>query len=205
MSLPNTSEDPKTSDENGSNFPHVRSGGVASDASPQVHRPRRFLSVLGDTALWFAASAGAICIILVVLAQIFSITLIMFKTGSMSPTIPAGSVALVREVPASEVSFGDIVTIDRPADLPVTHRVVSIEPMPNGQWSIVMKGDANEQNDPLPYEVLKVRQTLGHVPGLANFIVSLGSPWVMGSMTLGASALVTWAFWPRSRGRHAAK
>lgn len=205
MSLPKTSEDPKTSDEDGTSFPLVRSDGVASDVSPQVHRSRRFLSVLGDIALWTAASAGAICIILVILAQIFSITLIMFKTGSMSPTIPAGSVALVREVPASEVSIGDIVTIDRPADLPVTHRVVSIEPMTNGQWSIIMKGDANEQNDPLPYEVVKLRQTLGHVPGLANFIVSMGSPWVMGSLTLAASVLVTWAFWPRSRGRHAAE
>ena len=205
MSLHETSEDPKTSDEKGSNFPQVRSAGVASDVSPQVHRPRRFLGVLGDIALWIAASAGAICIILVILAQIFSITLIMFKTGSMSPTIPAGSVAMVREVPASEVAVGDIVTIDRPGDLPVTHRVVSIEPMNNGQRSITMKGDANEQNDPLPYEVVKVRQTLGHVPGLASFIVSLRSPWVMGSLTLGTSLLVTWAFWPRSRGKHKAE
>lgn len=205
MSLHYTSEDPKTSDENGSNFPQVRSTGVASDVSPQVHRSRRFLTVLGDSALWIAASAGAVCIILVILAQIFSITLIMFKTGSMSPTITAGSVALVREVPASEVAVGDIVTIDRPGDLPVTHRVTSTEAMDNGQWSITMKGDANELEDPLPYEVVKVRQTLGHVPGLANFIVSLGSPWVMGSLTLGASALVTWAFWPRSRGKHAAE
>lgn len=68
-----------------------------------------------------------------------------------------------------------------------------------------MRGDANEQNDPLPYEVVEVRQTLGHVPGLAGFIVTLGSPWMMGSLTVGASALVTWAFWPRSRGRHAAE
>ena len=205
MTLSKSSEDPKTSDINGSNFPQVRSAGVASDVAPQVHRPRRFLSVLGDIALWLAASAGTICIVLVIVAQIYGITLIMFKTGSMSPTIPAGSVALVREVPASQVAVGDIVTIDRPANLPVTHRVVSIDPMDNGQWSIIMKGDANEQNDPMPYEVLKVRQTLGHVPGLANFIVELGSPWVMGGLTLGASALVTWAFWPRNRGKHAAE
>src|SRR5699024_257380 len=37
----------------------------------------------------------------------------------------------------------------------------------------------------------------GSVPGLAHVIVRLGNPWVMGSITLAASGLVTWAFWPR--------
>ena len=50
----------------------------------------------------------------------------MFKTGSMSPTITAGSVALVREIPASEINVGDVVTVDREDALPVTHRVTSI-------------------------------------------------------------------------------
>lgn len=138
--------------------------------------------------------------VLVIAAYLFNVSLIMFATGSMAPTITAGSVALVREVSASEVKKGDIITVDRPGNLPVTHRVVSIAPMDNGQWKIEMKGDANEQPDPVPYKVVKVRQTLGHVPGLASVIVWFGSPWVLGSLTLGASGLVTWAFWPHRQG-----
>lgn len=179
----------------------LRSRGAAGQASPQKHYRRRTLRIIGDVFLWLAAIGGFICIALVIGAQIFSVSLIMFKTGSMSPTIPAGSVAMVREIPASEVNVGDIITVDRPGNLPVTHRVISTEPMNNGQWKIEMKGDANEQPDQLPYEVVRVRQTLGHVPGMAAVIVRFGSPWVLGGLTLGAAGLVTWAFWPRQQGR----
>ncbi len=176
----------------------------ASEPSARINsQVRGLFKILGDLLLWLAAIGGALCIALVVLAQVFSISLIMFKTGSMSPTIPAGSVALVREISAGEVSIGDVITVDRPGDLPVTHRVTAIETGTSGQWSISMKGDANERPDPLPYEVVNVRQTLGHIPGLAPVIVAMGSPWVLGSLTLGAATLVTWAFWPRRRGRHA--
>ena len=154
--------------------------------------------------MWIAAFGGLVCMGLVVAALVFNISLIMFKTGSMSPSIPAGSVALVREIPASEAGIGDVVTVDRPGNLPVTHRVAAIEAMGGEQRRLFLKGDANAQPDPLPYEVVTVRQTLGHLPGLAPVIVWLGSPAVMGSLTLGAAALVTWAFWPRRTGRHAA-
>ncbi|MFJ6415584.1 signal peptidase I [Paeniglutamicibacter sp. NPDC091659] len=183
----------------------VRPLRAAGNVFPQVHYPRRTLHAIGDGFLWLAAIGGFICIGLVIAASVFNISLIMFKTGSMSPTIPAGSVALVREIPASEVGIGDIITVDRPGNLPVTHRVTDIKAVDNGQWSLSMKGDANEQPDPLPYEVVTVRQTLGHVPGLAPVIVSMGSPWVLGSLTLCAAALVTGVFWPRRQGRRVAE
>ena len=179
----------------------IRPRRARSRNGAQNNSPRRALRMIGDVVLWLAASAGLVCIALVIAAQVFNISLIMFKTGSMSPTIPAGSVALVREIPAAMIAVGDIITVDRPGDLPVTHRVISVEPTGRGHWKIEMKGDANEQPDPVPYEVSTVRQTLGHVPGLAPLIVEMGSPWVLGSLTLGAAGLVTWAFWPRASGR----
>lgn len=64
---------------------------------------RRILRVVGqairEAPLSIAALGGAVCIVLTVLAFTGGYSLIMFKTGSMSPTIPAGSVALVREIP----------------------------------------------------------------------------------------------------------
>ena len=79
---------------------------------------------LADAALTLAAIGGVLCIAAVVAATFFDITLIMFKTGSMSPTIPAGSVAVVREIPASEAAVGDVVTVDRTDLLPITHRKI---------------------------------------------------------------------------------
>ncbi|WP_312170785.1 S26 family signal peptidase, partial [Microbacterium sp.] len=70
--------------------------------------------MLADIALWIAAVAGVVCMVLVILALTANITLIMFRTGSMSPTIPAGSVAVVQRIPASAIEVGDVVTVDRP-------------------------------------------------------------------------------------------
>ncbi|WP_431805467.1 signal peptidase I [Microbacterium paraoxydans] len=154
---------------------------------------------LGDALLWLAAAAGVVCIVLVLLAATAQITLILFRTGSMSPTIPAGSVAVVQRVPASAVEVGDVVTVDRPGDLPVTHRVTSVQQGSTAEERVLtLRGDANAADDPFPYAVTSVRTVLFAVPGLATVIVALGHPVVLGGLTVAATALVVWAFWPRS-------
>lgn len=163
--------------------------------SRRVHGVGRFLC---GAMLNLAAVGGIICLVLVGLAFVFDTTLIMFKTGSMSPTIPAGSLSLVREIPATEIKVGDVVTVERPAALPITHRVTSVaDGSTSTERIITMKGDANEAEDPFPYAVNTVRTVLASVPNLAYGVVWLSNPWVMAVLTLGASALVTWAFWPR--------
>lgn len=153
---------------------------------------------LGDAMLSLAAFGGFVCVLLVILAFVFNVSLIMFKTGSMGPTIPAGSLAVVREIPATKIRVGDVVTVERLAALPITHRVTSVGDGPSdAERVITMKGDANEAADPAPYTVSDVRIVMGSVPNLAYGVVWLSSPWVLALLTLGASALVTWAFWPR--------
>jgi signal peptidase len=160
--------------------------------------------VLRETLLSVAAIGGVICIALTILAFTGGYSLIMFKTGSMSPTIPAGSVALVQRVAASTLSVGDVTTVDRAGELPITHRITSISAGPTAvERVITMKGDANVSPDPAPYTVSQVRIVRGSVPGLAHVIVWFGNPWVLGSITIGAALLVTWAFWPRPRGQDA--
>ena len=159
-------------------------------------RRRSVPGMIGGALLNLAALGGLVCIVLVVLSTVFHVSLIMFKTGSMSPTIPAGSLAAVREIPASEIEIGDVVTVDRPGDLPVTHRVTSV--VGEGETrTITMRGDANDAPDPSPYTVTEVRRVLASVPGLAHAVVWFSNPWVLGTLTIGASVLVTWAFWPR--------
>ncbi|MFI2566494.1 signal peptidase I [Paenarthrobacter sp. NPDC018779] len=159
--------------------------------------PRR----LREGLLNIAAAGGAVCILAVLAAVVFNISLVLFKTGSMSPAIPAGSLALVREVPAADVRVGDVVTVDRAGKLPITHRVQTIQPAEGESRTITMKGDANAQPDPAPYVVERVRVVLWSVPGLAYPLAAAANPVVLGATTVAVAALVTWVMWPRSRRR----
>lgn len=153
---------------------------------------------IADVLLWIAAAAGVVCIALVILAFTANITLIMFSTGSMSPTIPAWSVAVVQQIPASAIEVGDVVTVDREDDLPVTHRVTSVVPgASEAEQVITMRGDANASDDPYPYAVTSVRIVLFSIPGIATVIVAMGNPYVLGGITVAAALLVVWTFWPR--------
>ena len=166
-------------------------------------RGRSWASVAGDAALTVAAVLGTACILLVIAAAIFDVRIILFSTGSMSPTIPAGSAALVRSIPAADVRIGDVVTIDRPGQLPITHRVTGAEEIPDASPAvrrITMRGDANAVDDPFPYDVTSVRLVVFAVPGIAPAVAAFGNPWVLGALTIGATALVVVVFWPRRPG-----
>ncbi|WP_149361485.1 signal peptidase I [Lolliginicoccus suaedae] len=171
---------------------------MSSRSATRRSIPARIGHLVRESLLNLLAVAGLICIVLVILAVVFNISLIMFKTGSMNPTIPQGSLAVVREVPADTVEVGDIVTVDRGRGrLPVTHRIIGMEPGPDGTTHLTMQGDANPQPDPAIYRVSTVREMVTSFPGLAHAVVRLSDPRVMGLITILAALLVGWAFWPR--------
>jgi signal peptidase len=159
--------------------------------------PRRVLSRTGSLLLTVLSILGLGCIVLVILGLTMNMSLIMFSTGSMAPTIPAGSVALVQEVSGSEIEVGDVVTVERPGKLPVTHRVTEILAVDGDVATFTMQGDANDTPDTDPYTAETVRIVRGHVPGVARVVVAFQNPLTLGAITVGAALLVTWAFWPR--------
>ncbi|MEB8325947.1 signal peptidase I [Dietzia kunjamensis] len=172
---------------------------AATDHTVVSHRaPRRSIAsyLLGGLANLLAAG-GVVAVGLVIAAVTMNISLIMFKTGSMSPTIPTGSVAAVKEISADAIEVGDVVTVDREERLPVTHRVIEVHPQVPGEALIRMQGDANPNPDEGMYRVQTVRKVLWSVPDLANVIVWASNPLVLGSITMLASLGVFWAFWPR--------
>lgn len=149
-----------------------------------------------EVGLWVVAALGGLCILLFLAALWGGYTLILFKTGSMAPTIPASSVALVHAIPGSEIRVGDIVTVDRPGGLPVTHRVTGVEY--DGERALfTMRGDANADDDAVLYEAAEVRRVVGSVPGLAPLIQLFSRPEVLGTVSVLAALGVTVAFWPR--------
>jgi signal peptidase I len=167
---------------------------TTTGTSPRARRTPA--GVVGDVLLWIGAAGGLVCIIAVLAAVLFHVTLIMFKTGSMEPTIPTGALAVVQEIPASQVQVGDIVTVDRADALPITHRVTSVSGEGESRL-LTMRGDANASEDPAPYDVTHVRLVLTWMPGWAQIVVWFSNPLVLGALTLAATALVGWAFWPR--------
>lgn len=162
---------------------------------------RQVRRLVGRIALDILAVGGVACILLVVAAMVWKVSIVMFATGSMTPTIPQGSIAFVREVPATDVEAGDVVTVDRGEQLPITHRVLEIVETDGDAVTFTMQGDANDAPDPAPYTATTVRTVLWSVPGLAHVIVWLQQPLVLGAITIGTAALVTWAFWPRASHR----
>ncbi len=165
-----------------------------------------FRAVLVDLLLWTLGGLGLLSLLAAVAAHLWGFSIVLFSTGSMAPTIPAGSAALVRLVPAAELKVGDVTTVQRQNALPITHRITGVQPMAGSTSArvITMRGDANDTDDPEPYVVSEARVVVASVPGVARYFSDLRDPRLMGLLTLVAGGLVTWAFWPRQARRAAA-
>ena len=156
---------------------------------------------VGSALLTFAAFLGALCIAALIASQLFQLSIILFSTGSMSPTMPTGAIAVVKEIPADTARVGQVVTVNRPGELPITHRIVSATHLSNGSTELVLRGDANKNNDPAPYTVTSVRLVVASVPWGAQVVAFISTPLFLIPATMVAALLVAWAFWPRKRAR----
>ena len=73
---------------------------------------------------------------------------LIVRSGSMSPTIPTGSIVFYTKIPADKVEVGDVIVFAKPGDPgeKVTHRVFKIGQSATGEYFIT-KGDANGTPD----------------------------------------------------------
>lgn len=78
--------------------------------------------------------------------QIFQVV-----SGSMEPSIPTGSLVYVRQTEPEEVEEKDVIAFYSASDTGavITHRVMNNQVV-SGRF--ITKGDANDQEDPLPVE-----------------------------------------------------
>ena len=70
-------------------------------------------------------------------------------TGSMTPTIPVGSMVLTERVPTSSLQVGDVLVFPRPCQETETivHRIIQVAQDGQGNVVIHTKGDANTSPD----------------------------------------------------------
>lgn len=148
-----------------------------------MSRRRLVREVLLDAA----AVVGAVCILVMLAHAVLGTTLLVFRSGSMAPAIPTGSLAVAVERPVSEVSSGDVVSVVGADGTRVTHRVVGITPS-----GLVLQGDANPAPDSSAYDVGKVDVVVASVPSVGRMLDDLSHGWwllAQGALAAGAVGL----------------
>lgn len=123
----------------------------------------RLFRLTREVLLTSSAVLGALCVVLTALAFALGIHPLMFRSGSMSPTIDTGDIAFARTVDAQGLHRGDIVSLVAPSGERVTHRVVD-NTGTGTHRKLTLQGDANRVADPLAYDATKVQKVFLRVP-----------------------------------------
>lgn len=122
----------------------------------------RALAVAAVMAVGFAL------VVLVVVPRATHAVALTVLTGSMTPSIPTGSIVLVRPVDPGTLQVGDIATYQRADDNKefITHRIVGIDQKSTGA-TFEFKGDANRVADDtaVPADMIRGKVWF-HVPYL---------------------------------------
>lgn len=137
---------------------------------------------IADLLLTAAALVGLAVLGITVAAHATGLRPLVVKSGSMEPTIPTGGMVLVRTIPASAIEPGDVVAVERPDRTRVTHRVVEVVQR-GATAEVTLKGDANEDVDPLPVTVTEAGEVVLSVPSIGRvsaFFASAKGGFVLG-------------------------
>jgi len=147
---------------------------VAAAGRPWVAALERALAPL------ILAVVGAVVLLLLAITvgpRFLPYQALVVQSGSMSPTIPTGSVVFYRPVEAAKVKVGDVIVFDRPgtAGERVTHRVYKIASGSTGRYFIT-KGDANGVADDWRVPAVgKGWKAVWHIPVVGYLLAYLQS------------------------------
>lgn len=126
---------------------------TASEGAPVAPVARRGpFAWLSKLAVWAIAALVTVAVVgllaITVGPRFLPYQALVVRSGSMSPTIPTGSVVFYRKIAATQVKVGQVIVFDVPgrSGLRVTHRVHRIKTGPTGRYFIT-KGDANGAPD----------------------------------------------------------
>lgn len=153
----------------------------------------RTRGVVREAALTVGATLGVLCLLSAVAAPLLGLKLLVFQSGSMSPAIDTGAVAITRTVDASQLHKGDVVSVQSATGSRITHRVTGISQQ-DGQAVLQLKGDANRTADAETYPVTKVDRVVAHVNGLGYVVNALATPYAVFVAGAGAAGLMVLAF-----------
>lgn len=148
--------------------------------------------------LTLASVFGALTIVVGGFILAFGLRPVIVGSGSMGDAVPAGSLVVVREIPAEGVDVGDVVLVERPGQRSILHRVTDVDTTADQDVvRLQLKGDANARPDDGRFEVDSVGQVMLSVPFVGHLIGIVQHPfaWVVAAAI--AAGWITWAMWPR--------
>jgi signal peptidase I len=178
---------------------------------PQVVVARSSSLSLAGRILGWAALVAAGLIVLGLLAvtvgpRFLPYQALIVRSGSMSPTIPTGSIVFYRQRDASKVKVGDVIVFAKPGqpNEKVTHRVYQIGSSPTGRY-FVTKGDANAAPDDWRVPALGTGWIAAfHVPAagyaLADLQSQLGRLLLLLIPAILLGAITLWELWRERHG-----
>jgi signal peptidase I len=183
----------------------IRRPGAAS-ALPPAGDPRFMIGhvadlaghILGRVAPWLVRAIVGVAVLafagLAVGPHVFDYRTVTMLTGSMSPGIDPGDVAVVTPIAVTDLTEGMVITYHQPIGehALITHRVVSVDKSLDGTVTVQTKGDANEAVDPwsATLEGDTAYQVRFVVPELGHLIQALRAPVVTQALLYGAPTLL---------------
>ena len=138
---------------------------------------------------------AALAVAVLVLPAVTGSTALTVLTGSMRPTLPPGTLVVVRPVETDAVRIGDVITFQVQPGRPevVTHRVVAVQSLADGSRAFVTRGDANPGPDPAPVLPAQVKGKLWYsLPLIGSVALLLGGQRTL-LLTLAGAALLAYA------------
>jgi signal peptidase I len=136
------------------------------------------------------AVLGVVCILLTLGSALFGLRPLVVQSGSMSPTIKTGALAISRGEDAASLEKGQVVSVPTGTGSRVTHRIVEVTH--EGDVAVLrLRGDANEATDAPAYRVTHADRVLFDVPYVGYAVGWLSGPVGLFLLGLYAAFLLT--------------
>jgi len=171
-----------------------------------------WLHLAGRIASWILVAAATVVALSLIAVSIgprfLPYQALVVRSGSMSPTIPTGSIVFYTKKDAAKVKVGDVIVFNKAgaATEKVTHRVYKISEGPTGRY-FTTKGDANGSPDDWQVPAVGTGWIASfHVPAVGYVLAGLQSTLarllllLVPALALGAITL--YEIW-RDRGKEA--
>ena len=136
---------------------------------------RGTVRIAREVFLSAGALLGVVCVLATVAGAALGIKPLVFRSGSMSPAIGVGDLAVSQTVDASSLKRGDIVSVVNGTGNRVTHRVVNVASQ-GAARQLTLKGDANRSPDVEVYTVTRAEKVLFDVPKAGYVVDAATSP-----------------------------
>lgn len=116
----------------------------------------------------------AVAVAVVALPALVGGSAMTVLTQSMEPTLPPGTLVVVKPTPADEVAVGDVVTyqIRSGEAAVVSHRVIA-KTYTDGEVTFLTQGDNNSAPDAEPVRAVQIRGTIWYSFPLLGWVNSL--------------------------------